>query len=87
MAVVRIPSLLRNLTGGQATVTANGATVGQVIENLEATFPGTKARLCEGDALRSTLSLIIDGKLCDPTLAQPVSTMSVIHFVPAISGG
>ena len=41
MAVeVHLPTLLRGNTGGAATVTADGATVGEVFSALIAEYPG-----------------------------------------------
>ena len=50
MPVVWIPALLRDLTGGEETVTVPGETVQQVIEKLDERYPGIKERLCEGGA-------------------------------------
>jgi molybdopterin synthase sulfur carrier subunit len=48
MAVeVRIPTILRSLTGEQKAVTAEGATLSAVIDDLEANHPGIKDRLVE----------------------------------------
>jgi len=57
MAIVGIPSLLRGLTHGKGTITEPGNTVREVIENLEARYPGIKDRLCEGDQLRPSIAL------------------------------
>ena len=45
MPVVWIPSLLQSLTDGEDKVEVSGATVGEIIDNLEARFPGVKERL------------------------------------------
>ena len=48
MAVeVRIPTILRSLTGERKAVTAEGATLSAVIDDLEAKHPGIKERLVE----------------------------------------
>ncbi len=87
MPVVWIPSLMRDLTGGQARVTVPGRTVRQVIESLEAAYPGARARLCEGDALEPTIAVAVDGEISSLGLLQPVGEQSEVHFVPAVSGG
>ena len=87
MPIVWIPPLLRELTGGREKVTAPGATVRQVIEHLEETYPGLKARLCEEDRLRPTLAVVVDGKVSQQGLRQPLTETSEVHFVPAIRGG
>ena len=87
MAEVWIPSLWRGLTGGQARVSVPGETVRQVVENLEAKYPGIKARLCEEDRLRRNISVVVDGRASTKKLRQPLDDASEVHFIPAISGG
>jgi molybdopterin synthase sulfur carrier subunit len=87
MAVVWIPSLMRNLTGGQGQISAPGKTVREVIDALEEAHPGIKARLCDGDRLNPALSVYIDGQLYDRGLSAAVGEESEIHFLPAVGGG
>ncbi len=87
MPVVWIPSLLRELAGGQEKVTVPGATVAQVIDSLEDLIPGFKARLCDGGGLRAGIAVAVDTKLASLGLMQPVAQTSEVHFLPAISGG
>jgi molybdopterin synthase sulfur carrier subunit len=87
MPVVWIPPLLRELTGGQEIVSAPGKTVRQVIDSMEEAYPGIRARLCEGDRLRSSLSVVVDGAVSRRGLGHPLDEASEVHFVPAVSGG
>jgi molybdopterin synthase sulfur carrier subunit len=87
MAVVWIPPLMRELTGSESKITASGSTIRQVIDNLEERYPGIKARLCEGDRVRSNISVIVDGVVSQQKMLHPVDDASEIHFLPAISGG
>jgi molybdopterin synthase sulfur carrier subunit len=87
MPIVWIPSLLRSLTDGKETVTVEGETVGQVIDNLEQHYPGIRARLYQGDRLRPNLSLLVDGTLSTRGLLQKLSGESEVRFIPAIRGG
>lgn len=87
MAVVWIPSLLRDLTGGHESVTVGGATVRQVIEALDRAYPGVKNRLCDGQGLRSGIAVAVDTQVARLGLLQPVGETSEVHFLPAISGG
>jgi len=87
MAVVWIPSLMRDLTGGQEQVSAPGKTVGQVIAALDEAYPGTKDRLCEGDRLGPALAVSVDGRIARLGLLAPVGEQSEVHFLPAIAGG
>jgi molybdopterin synthase sulfur carrier subunit len=87
MALVWIPSLLRDLTGGQAQVEAPGKTVRQLIANLEQTYPGFEARLCMEDQLRPSISVVVDGQVSSQRLRHRLAESSEVHFLPAISGG
>jgi molybdopterin synthase sulfur carrier subunit len=87
MPTVWIPPLLRELTGGQVTVSVPGATVRQVIDAMEEAYPGMRTRLCEGDRLRPSLSVVVDGAVSRRGLGHPLDEASEVHFVPVVSGG
>ena len=42
---VRIPTILRNYTDGASEVTAEGTTLGEVLDDLESNHSGIKARV------------------------------------------
>ena len=52
MAIVRIPTPLRTLTGGEDQVQAAGDTVKDVIETLEKNHPGIRERLLDDKGVR-----------------------------------
>jgi molybdopterin converting factor small subunit len=87
LPVAWIPSLLRDLTGGQKSVAVEGETVRQVIEGLETLFPGIQERLCDGDRLRPSISVVVDGRTSHLKLRQRLEETSEVHFVVVISGG
>jgi molybdopterin converting factor small subunit len=87
MPRVYIPAQLRDLTAGQDVVAVAGARVGEVIDELERLFPGVKARLCDGNALRSGLAVVVGTEVCRLGLRQPVGPDDEVHFLPAIGGG
>jgi molybdopterin synthase sulfur carrier subunit len=87
MPTVLIPSLLRPLTRGQRAVRVAGATLAEVIDNLEAEYPGLRERICDGDRIQPSLSLAVDGEATQSGLLQPVSESSEVQILPAISGG
>lgn len=87
MAVVQIPSLLRNLTAGRSEVRASGRTLRQVVDALETDYPGIKERLVEDGAIRPELSFAVDGEIAPLGLLQPVAENSEVVIVPAVSGG
>jgi len=87
MPHVAIPSLLRNLTDGEESVTLPGTTIRELIDNLEHRYPGIKARLCEDDRIKPGIAVYVNGILTRGSLRDPVAEDAEIHFLPAISGG
>ena len=87
MATVFIPALLRDLTGGADRVDAAGASVRQVVADLERQFPGIRERLCQGDLLSPRVQVAVDGHVSRLGLLERVGESSEVHFIPAISGG
>ena len=87
MPEVHIPAMLRELTGGRSTVEAAGATVREVIEDLERQWPGIRDRLTDGGRLRPNLAVAIDGEVSPLGLRESVECASEVHFVAAIKGG
>ncbi len=88
MAIVFVPSLLRPLTKGKDKVTVEGANLRQVIRNLDAQYPGIKARLVDDDGeVVDGMAIAIDGITSHMGLIEPVGENAEIHFIPAIGGG
>ncbi|MBI4320481.1 MAG: MoaD/ThiS family protein [Chloroflexi bacterium] len=89
-ATVKIPTPLRNLTGGAKEVVAEGATVSELIDDLERQHPGLKDRLCdESGDLRRFVNVYVGGediRFLDG-LATAIQTGSDISIVPAVAGG
>jgi molybdopterin converting factor small subunit len=91
MAVtVRIPTTLRPLAGGSSTVQVEGATLTEVIGNLEAAHPGFADRLLdESGALRKFVNLFVaddDVRYLDG-LQTATPAGSTISIIPAVAGG
>jgi len=87
MPRVFIPFQLRDVTGGQAEIEAEGATVRELIAALEQRFPGMRERLCLGDELSPALQVSIDGTFSRRGLAAKVQPASEVHFLPVFGGG
>jgi molybdopterin synthase sulfur carrier subunit len=80
---------MQKLTGGKQQVQVAGATVRQVINNLEREYPGTRELLVdeeEGDLI-SGIAVIVDGETSLLGMLERVSETSEVHFLPAIGGG
>ena len=87
MPQVYIPALLRPATGGRELVSAEGATVRQVVESLEAQDPELRGRLVKDGKLLSNLAIGIDGEVSLLGLAETVPPDCEIQFLTAIKGG
>ncbi|PJA34836.1 MAG: molybdopterin synthase sulfur carrier subunit [Zetaproteobacteria bacterium CG_4_9_14_3_um_filter_53_7] len=87
---VRIPTPLRKLTGGSDEVSIEGATVGEIIENLEAAHPGLKERLCDDKGeIRRFVNVYVNDE--DVRFMGGRGTElkdgDEVSIVPAIAGG
>ena len=83
MPAVWIPPLLQKLTDGQERVHVEGATLREVIANLDRGFPGIRSRLCEDDRIRAGIAVAVDGEISPEGLRQRVNPDSEVQFVPA----
>jgi sulfur-carrier protein len=89
-ATVRIPTPLRNATGGNATVQIDGATVGEVLTKLDAAHPGIGERLLDdGGRIRRFVNVFVDDE--DVRFASgldtPVRDGATVSIIPAVAGG
>lgn len=90
MATIRIPTPLRKLTEGKEEVAASGATVGEVISNLDQAYPGIKARICDDSgAVRKFVNIFANDEDIRflKNLDTPVKDSDEVSIVPAIAGG
>ena len=89
MPEVWLPPRMHSLIGGRQQVTVPGATVRQIINNLEREYPGTRQLLIdeEEDDLMPGVAVIIDGETSLMGLLERVAETSEVHFLPAIGGG
>ena len=90
MAIVRIPTPLRKLTGGSEEVNASGKNVGELIGELEKQYPGIKERICdESGAVRRFVNIFVKDEDIRflQNLDTPVKDGDEVSIVPAIAGG
>jgi molybdopterin synthase sulfur carrier subunit len=87
MATVWVPSLLRDLVGGQEMISVPGRTLGQVIAALDEAYPGIRDRLCTGYQLAPGIAAHVDGRIAQLELLEPVAEQSEVLFLPAVAGG
>lgn len=89
-ATVRIPTTLRPMAGGKSEVEVEGATVGEVLEALDAAHPGFADRLLDDDGnLRKFVNVFVaddDVRFMDG-LQTPVPDGETVAIIPAVAGG
>ncbi len=89
-ARVRVPTILRTYTAGESEVTADGDTLSGVLESLDSSYPGIKARIVdEQGALRRFVNVYVgndDVRFLDG-LDTPVAADAQISVIPAVAGG
>jgi sulfur-carrier protein len=89
MPVVRIPTVLRKHTDGQAKVEAAGGTVREVFGQLTSDRPGLQEQLLDGDEVRGFINVYVDDediRYLDG-LDTPVEDDAEIAIMPAVAGG
>ncbi|MGW4893693.1 MoaD/ThiS family protein [Kitasatospora sp. NPDC004240] len=89
-ANVRIPTILRTYTGGAAEVTAEGATLGEVIADLEKNHAGIAARLLDDTGkLRRFVNVYVndDDVRFAEGLATEIKDGAGVSIIPAVAGG
>lgn len=87
---VRIPTILRTYTGGSSEVTAEGDDLDAVLVDLEANYPGIKARILDdGGDIRRFVNVYVgneDVRFLDGlATATPAGTQ--LSIIPAVAGG
>jgi molybdopterin synthase sulfur carrier subunit len=87
---VRVPSPLQRLTSGAKTIQAEGATVRQIVDDLEARYSGFKDRIIGEDGdIRGFVNVYVNDE--DIRFQQGLETSlkdgDSISILPAMAGG
>ncbi|HEU4672990.1 MAG TPA: MoaD/ThiS family protein [Candidatus Limnocylindrales bacterium] len=87
MATVHLPrSLALVIPELPKVAEVDGTTVAEVVEALDARWPGVFDRVIEaGPAIRRHINVFVDGE--PATLATVVRPGGVVHVIPAVAGG
>ncbi len=84
---IRIPSALRSYTAGAPLVEGRGATLADMLADLDARFPGIRFRIVdEQDRIRPHIRFFA-GEALAKTVAQPLGEDDEVMIVCALSGG
>jgi sulfur-carrier protein len=88
---VRVPTILRPLTGGAAEVAVeDAATLGAVLDRLEAAHPGIRTRVLDDDGkLRRFVNVYVndDDVRFAEGLQTPTPDGATVSVIPAVAGG
>jgi molybdopterin synthase sulfur carrier subunit len=87
---VRIPTILRTYTSGESEVSASGDTLAEVLEDLDSSYPGIKARILDDQgAIRRFVNVYVgndDVRFLD-SLDTKTPEGAQISVIPAVAGG
>jgi molybdopterin synthase sulfur carrier subunit len=85
-ADVYLPSSLTVLfPGAPRKLALEAGTVGELIDLLDARWPGLRDRLCDGGEIRQYVHVYVDGERA--TLATAVGPSARVNVIPAMAGG
>ena len=87
---VRVPTILRSYTSGQSQVDAEGDTLAELLDSLDASYPGIKGRIVdEQGQLRRFVNVYVGND--DVRFAQGMDTPTPqggsVSVIPAVAGG
>ena len=90
MAVtVSVPTILRTHTGGEKSVEAKGATVLEVIDDVESRHAGIKGRLVKEEKLHRFINVYVNDEdvRFAGGLEAEVTDGDTLTILPAVAGG
>jgi len=87
---VKLPTILRKHAGGEARVAADGATLREVLKDLESRYPGiTKNVLTEDGGLHRFINVYVNDEDVRylGSLETELKDGDTISILPAVAGG
>ena len=89
-AIVRVPTILRSYTGGEAEVPATGATLNDLLHDLETRHTGLLARvLDENGKIRRFVNIYVNDEdvRFEQGLETPIQDGAQVSILAAVAGG
>ena len=87
---VRIPTILRTYTNGESEVQVDGSTLSEVLESLDSSYPGIKARILDDQgSIRRFVNVYVgndDVRFLD-ALDTSTPEGAQVSVIPAVAGG
>ncbi|HEX5950071.1 MAG TPA: ubiquitin-like small modifier protein 1 [Actinomycetota bacterium] len=87
---VKLPTILRKHAGGEARVDADGATLRELLSNLETSYPGiTKNVVTDDGALHRFVNVYVNDEDVRylGSLETELSDGDTVSILPAVAGG
>ena len=86
---VRIPTILRSYTGGQKSIEGTGATLDELLADLDGRYDGLRERLVDNSGLRRFINVYLNDEDVRfiGGLSAPVSDGDTVTVLPAVAGG
>jgi sulfur-carrier protein len=87
---VRVPTILRTYTKGESQVTVDGTTLAEVLDALDAAYPGIKGRIVdEQGELRRFVNVYVgnDDVRFEEGLDTATPEGASVSVIPAVAGG
>jgi molybdopterin synthase sulfur carrier subunit len=86
---VRIPTILRTYTGGAKSVEGSGATLAELLGDLDSRHSGLRERLVDGSGLRRFVNVYLNDE--DVRVLEGLETgasdSDTVVILPAMAGG
>ncbi len=91
MAVtIKLPTILRKFADNEARVSADGATLAEVLKDLESRYPGiTKNVIAEDGGLHRFINVYVNDEDVRylGSLETPIAEGDTVSILPAVAGG
>ncbi|HET6485385.1 MAG TPA: MoaD/ThiS family protein [Spirochaetia bacterium] len=84
---VHVSTHLHSYTGGLSTIEADGATLAELLVDLDRRYPGLRFRVVdEQDRVRRHMNFFVGGEMTR-SLDQRIEPNQEVHILGALSGG
>jgi molybdopterin converting factor small subunit len=89
-AIVRLPTILRSYTGGEAEVSGNGSTLNELLHDLETRHAGLLARILdENGKIRRFVNIYVNDEdvRFEQGLETAITDGTQVSILAAVAGG
>lgn len=90
MATIFVPTPMRKVTGGQAKIQVQAATIRQAIEQANAAYPGFSERILDqGGEIKRFINVFVNGVDVRKLNGRdtPLRDADEVAVIPAMAGG